>query len=71
MRLFIYDLDEHCEVLDYVVRVKITRKNKKQVLIINQYLMENEDTRLLSEIKLAFMVDIKSKDCKEYFRYEK
>lgn len=71
MRLFVEDYKNGCvETIDGIERVKIEKQDKVNYLFgYNKigYIF----VKRLADIKLAFMVDITSEDCKEYFRYEK
>ena len=71
MRLFVEDYKNgYMEVIDNIDRVKIEKEDK-----INYLYGYNKIgyifIKKLADIKLAFLVDVSGKECKEYFRYEK
>ena len=73
MRLFVEDYKSgYVDVIDNVDRVSIEKYEKKNSLFV--YCNEKDyatEIIPLNEIKLAFMVDVRGKHTKEYFRYEK
>ena len=72
MRLFIDDYKTgYMDVIDNVSRVSIEKHNNKNSLFVYCYSNKDNEIIPLNEIRLAFMVDISGKECKEYFRYEK
>ena len=73
MRLFIEDYKSgYVDVINNVDRVSIEKYEKKNSLFVycdgKDYATEIIP---LNKIKLAFMVDVREKHTKEYFRYEK
>lgn len=73
MRLFIEDVKEgYMDVIDNVDRVSIEKhENKNALFVYTDNTNDAKEIIPLNEIRLAFMVDITRKDCKEYFRYQK
>ena len=71
LRLFVEDYKSgYMNVYDNVKKVKIEKDNNVNCLYYKNnvgYVCVGK----LADIKLAFMVDVSGKNCKEYFRYEK
>lgn len=70
LKLFVEDLKGYMDTYVDVKKIKIEKKEKKNVLKIEYWLSTKEDEIIpLNEIRLAFMVDLNTMI--EMFRYEK
>ena len=70
LKLFVEDLKGYIDTYTDVKKIKIEKKEKKNVLKIEYWLSTKEDEIIpLNEIRLAFMVDLNTMI--EMFRYEK
>lgn len=69
MRVFIEKLNGYMDTYNDVYKIKITRIDKKNVLILKFNPLKDDIIIQLKDIKLAFAVD--NVNYNEYFRYEK
>lgn len=70
MKLFVEDRKGYMDTYLDVRRVRIERINGKQVLRVIFWLSTKEDEIIpLTEINLAFMIDLKNME--EYFRFKR
>lgn len=69
MKLFVENSKGYMNVFNNVYRVVIKKINNKNCLCIKYNSLKDDDSILLSEIRLAFLVDTDTMH--EYFRYQK
>lgn len=69
MKVFIEKLNGYMDTYSNVYKIKITRIDKKNVLILKFNPLKDDIIYQLKDIKLAFAVD--NVNYNEYFRYEK
>ena len=69
-KLFIEDLKGYMDTYVDVKRIKIKKKERKNVLKIEYWLSTKEDDIIpLNEIKMCYLINIDTME--EYFRYSK
>lgn len=70
MKLFVEDIKGYMETFDNVKNIIITKVYNKNSLIIKFKNYHTEELTIpLTEIRLAYMINIETME--EYFRYEK
>lgn len=69
IRLFVEDSKGHVSCYDNVYKVKIEKKDNKNVLRICYNNCASDDYRLLRDVSLCYLIDVETMH--EYFRYEK